>query len=1460
MALLEDAAANLESYLVCYQLGQTLVERGDYQRAREVFDRVVELAPLADREILNALRASRSEVAYLCGDLAQAADLAAAVEHSLFHVTVAARLRDEQRPATRRALPVGFVRQHHMTCAPATLSAVAAYWSQPVDHLELAEAICYDGTSNYSERQWARDRGWVSREFTVTFESTKALIDRGVPFTLTTVHPGSAHLQAVIGYDQKLGSLLLRDPFNRRFGELLDEALLKQCRATGPRGHALVPAAEGGCLDGLELPDSDLYDRYHELQHALAEHRRRDAATIQAELSAAAPNHRLTCFAALSIARYDSNPVLGLESVERLLTLVPEDPVLLLLKLQYLDELGRRAERWEIYERVTASADCPGVFRQHYGREIAADHSQVGCAERMLERALTSGADVGESLYMMATICCQRLDDAWGLELFRLAACVDDKNEQFVQTYFAACRHARLEDEALRMLEQRFEMFGARSSRPAISLSWALDQVDRTVESMQALDAGISRRPDDGLLMLHAARVMGNVGEVRRAEELLARAENRSPRQAWLRTAAQLAFRGGQFEQALSYWREVLAIEPLAVDAHGQVATLLADTGGRDAAIRYLENALERFPHFQPLHHALLEWLPRDDADAVEEVIRRLIAGDPSDAWAWRELVCHLASHRRHDEAFEALAEAERLDPNCVAYWTIRGDLCARSGRFEDARSAYRRALEIDVDNPPAVAGLLALAEDRAERRSMLDDVGSRLQQHLVDGSAVHVFAGHASETVDDAELIRRLEGLHDTHPQVWSTWSALADALVDANRLDDALSVAAEAVDRFPFIPRLAFDLSRVQRARGNTQGEIVALERALRVNPDYTPVVCELASVLNRLGEIQQARRTLERGVRHRPQEAGLRIALAEQYHKLGDDERARRELHAALEHDPHQHEAWELLMALTAEDPDANRRMIDLARRLAKARAGSVECLLTLARVLRDEAHRAERLDVIESCERLDPHHVETKLFKASVLAEAGRYDEALAVCETPIRQSVPVAFRVRAARIEAQRGNLPRGLERMQQLLSEEPHHYEAWSCVADWSEQMGDVETARSAAEQMMRLMPQHAPSLVYLADVLIKIGELDQARALLTRALALQPDYEYAGFALFRIMAQAEEWDDATRLIDQLGLHFRCASLLAARIEIAVGRNDQDAALAWLWELCRATEPDAGQALSAGVELFLDANWVTPLEVTLRTALDKKHARPEVAFWWVRVAAPRLKFRRACRAASRFKDPYLRHALRAVLASAADMRPERALVKRFVRQAHDELHQDHELFTQVAAVYLAIGAHANAARWIRAWRDRVGMSPADYAHIVMTEFFVGDEAGATQAAEVALQLPHDDALPWLELWHGLLEALAGDSTTGRAVLARTNRDTIGPYLEAVAGLLDVLCRVETVEPVTLRREVGALRARYPALRFEPELRRAYRRTVSRAAAAQGSKVAMVWKWMLLAWVTLAPAG
>ena len=48
---------------------------------------------------------------------------------------------------------------------------------QPVYVDDVAEAICYDGTPNHSERQWAAEHGWWVREFTATWDTTRALID-----------------------------------------------------------------------------------------------------------------------------------------------------------------------------------------------------------------------------------------------------------------------------------------------------------------------------------------------------------------------------------------------------------------------------------------------------------------------------------------------------------------------------------------------------------------------------------------------------------------------------------------------------------------------------------------------------------------------------------------------------------------------------------------------------------------------------------------------------------------------------------------------------------------------------------------------------------------------------------------------------------------------------------------------------------------------------------------------------------------------------------------------------------------------------------------------------------------------------------------------------------------------------------------------------------------------------------
>src|SRR5262249_13902844 len=154
---------------------------------------------------------------------------------------------------------------------------LARFWNMPGDHLELAAAISYAGTPHHAERRWAQENSWVVREFTVTWDSAAAVLDRGLPFTLTTTEPASSHLQACIGYDARRGSLTTRDRSLAHHAESPSDGLFECYTSTGPRGRVLAQKAEAPGLEGLALPGVALYDRLFEVESALEKHDRQTA-------------------------------------------------------------------------------------------------------------------------------------------------------------------------------------------------------------------------------------------------------------------------------------------------------------------------------------------------------------------------------------------------------------------------------------------------------------------------------------------------------------------------------------------------------------------------------------------------------------------------------------------------------------------------------------------------------------------------------------------------------------------------------------------------------------------------------------------------------------------------------------------------------------------------------------------------------------------------------------------------------------------------------------------------------------------------------------------------------------------------------------------------------------------------------------------------------------------------------
>src|SRR5205814_213635 len=119
-------------------------------------------------------------------------------------------------------------------------------------------------------------------------------------------------------------------------------------------------------------------------------------------------------------------------------------------------------------------------------------------------------------------------------------------------------------------------------------------------------------------------------------------ADQRAPRAAFLRASAALAEQRGERAVAFDLWNKVLEAEPLAVDANRAAALLRDESEGRMAALAYLRQVCERFPHHYALHQLWIAWLRDESAADAEAAIRRLLTIHPADAWAYRQLALSL--------------------------------------------------------------------------------------------------------------------------------------------------------------------------------------------------------------------------------------------------------------------------------------------------------------------------------------------------------------------------------------------------------------------------------------------------------------------------------------------------------------------------------------------------------------------------------------------------------------------------------------------------------------------------------------------------------------------------------------------------------------------------------------------------------------------------------------------------
>lgn len=1327
-ATLTAAADALESGMLALQLAHLELARERPQAARAWIDRAAALAPCAEPGLLVMLAAMAAEAAHLAGDRTAAIRLARA---SGLPVAVRFAERLESGTDARRVrLPVPYVAQAHRTCGPATLAAISRYFAVPAEHLAIADEICFDGLPADSARRWAESHDFVAHEFTVTWDAAVALLDRGLPFVLATQQATSAHAQAVVGYDAARRELSLRDPTEPTLVAADADALLESQAWAGPHGMVLVPRALAHQLAGLALPDAALHDAAHAVATALRAHDRDAASTLVADLAARAPGHYVATTAARILAGYDENPAAVLAVVRDERTRHPDVDFLRILELRCRHNLGHRSERLALLTTLAADPQNPPYYAQLLAEALLRDGREHPRAEALLRRVVRRSPHEAAAYRALAVLRLyqRRWDDA--RTLLRFATCLDVHHSDHAHVYFHAARMAGAAAEALEFLRDRFERAGRRFSEPTEALFHALDSLGRTDESLAVLARALAWRPEDGALHLLAARAHADVGHTAEARTHLAAARGHAPEAAWQATAAHLDVLAGDLPEARARHAEILAANPLAIDAYRSIAPLDAALAGPSAALARLRAAAERFPHHAALARLLVEWTP-DEGDASLDALRALQTIAPDDVEAPAELALRLGRRGRLGEAQAALDHALALGqsvPQCLA---VQTQLHLWRGADELAAATARTAVSIDADAANVVAMLLITTRDAETRAAALAHLRAAIRDQVSQGPAISAYRAAALGTDPPEAILEFLRERKSAQPELVQTWTELTRQLASMDRFEEARSLAAEAVQRFPLAGDAHLALAAVSPPHSPEQ--IAALEAAVALAPGADAPLIALSKTLCAADQLPHALALLTDAVRRNPLAADLHDELALTLHRHGDRPAALARLITALERDPSSLERWDLLARMArAHGEEAAAR--DAAARLARERPLCAGARYGVAALTPDDQPEA-RLAALAEVLGLEPRMTAVHDERARLLASLGRFDEALAACTPGVSgERQPMLLRGRAAWILRERGHHTQAHRDMHAVVADHPDYTFGWACLAEWARVDGRIDHQIAALRQLLRIDPDAAPFARDLLELQLTTGRLrDVAHTIAALRRAGEP--HHARLAEVRV-AFIRDTTQGLREFDRL-----------------------------------ACEPGVPPELvTEAADLVVHHTSPEHLDAHLRRLVQSYSAQPVVGFLWARWISLDIfhawslrPFLRALRTRGEIGE----EATRAYLLRLTLLSPLSLILH--VAAERPALRATDSLWATTGAAMLAHGRPAAAREWLADWQSRQNLDPWMLSHVALALRWSGHDAEARAASEQALA----KGSPTIDhpLWVAFDHALAGAHDEAHTALA-----------------------------------------------------------------------------------------
>lgn len=387
--------------------------------------------------------------------------------------------------------------------------------------------------------------------------------------------------------------------------------------------------------------------------------------------------------------------------------------------------------------------------------------------------------------------------------------------------------------------------------RQVVSLA---DQGSQTIQSMRTR---LERVPQDaetwaqlGLAFIEQARITGDTDYYADADEALDRSlrEQSEDNGTALIGKAALANARHNFSSALEWGEQAKAVLPDTAEVYGVLADAHTQLGNPDAATAAIQRMLDLEPGVASFTRAAYDFEQHGRVEDARRALERALeaAGRPADVAFSRYLLGELAfASGKLDEAADQFRKGLLVDPRNIPLLEGQAMIDVARGDIDQALTSYQ---EIVSRSPlpeyrQEYAAVLSLAGRQADAEKQYRLITQRLRELEADGANEALTASEvAADRGREAEALRyaRQEWERRQHTSVAD---ALAWALHLNGRDGEALTYADRAAALGERNADYAFHRGMILASLGRTADAIDALERALRINPHFSPVDAPLA-----------------------------------------------------------------------------------------------------------------------------------------------------------------------------------------------------------------------------------------------------------------------------------------------------------------------------------------------------------------------------------------------------------------------------------------------------------------------------------------------------------------------------------------------------------------------------------------------------------------------------------------